>query len=716
MDSAEGSRTGGDTDSCVGELKAIRALSQKINAECAIDELIQSAMDEVSRIVQPDMVLFFIRDGERLMLKGKYPEGPAKAAALMPIHSVGECLCGLSVRDDEPKYSKNIHQDPRCTWDDCKNSGFTSFAALPLRTRRRVIGVLGLASYLERDFGLRGDFLETLANEISIAYHHRLLLEESARYTDQLKSKNAELRELQRMRRESERQFLEQRIMLQTVFNGIPDPLILLDHELRVKMLNQAARAYYRIDSVAEFHAPTCHALFKGLPDPCERCRVPAHVQNGVGGVYERKGLRDPDRLEKISIYPLKGIGGAKGGCVLHIHDITDEKRMERELQQADKMISLGILVSGVAHEINNPNNFIMLNTRILDDSWQSIIPILDTHYDETGQFLMGGLPYLEMKAAVPKLLEGITGGTQRIMRIVQDLKDYARYQPGDNRAPFDVNQTLERAIALVSNQIKSSTSRFTVDYGKDLPMVQGDWQKIEQVIINLIQNACQALPDSDRGISVKSFLDRQTAMVAVTVADEGSGIPQAILPRIMDPFFTTKRDTGGVGLGLSVSSKIIRDHGGHLTADSHEGKGTTFTAWLPVEQRRTKTRVLVVDDEAHIRDMVGRCLHKAGRYTVKEATNGVEACFMLGTETPDILILDLTMPVMDGTEVCQQIRKTPSLHDVKVIIIAGDDESAKARMVRELGFRNILQKPLTDKDLVAAVESVFQAREEAVP
>jgi signal transduction histidine kinase/CheY-like chemotaxis protein len=689
------------------ELKSIRALSLKVNAECSMDELVACAMEEVLRVVKPDMVLFFVRDGDRLILRSKCPGTPGMAEALTPVHRVGECLCGLCVRDDEPKYSRNIHHDPRCTWDECRKSGFTSFAALPLGGRQRVIGVLGLAAYGERDFSLQRDFLETLANEISIAYHHCILVDDLTRYADELKTKNGELKKAERMRKESEKRLHGHQAMLQSVFNGIPDPLILLDHDLRVKMLNQAAAAYYRIDSVEGVKEKTCHALFKGLPEPCERCKVPAHIRNGLGGVYERNGLHDPDKIEKISIYPLKSAEGTEGGCVLHIHDITDEKRMEQELQQADKMISLGILVSGVAHEINNPNNFIMLNTRILEDSWKSVMPILDAHYEESGDFAMGGLPYLEMKEAVPKLLSGITGGTQRIMRIVEDLKDYARYQPGEVRAPLDVNQTLERAIALVSNQIRHSTSRFSVSYGEDLPMIQGDWQKIEQVIINLIQNACQALPDPGRALSVRSCLDRQAGLVAITVADEGTGIPKAILPRIMDPFFTTRRETGGVGLGLSVSSKIVRDHGGRLTVDSQEGKGTTFTVGLPVEQRRNKTRVLVVDDEAYLRSTVGRCLHKAGRYIVKEATNGVEACFMLGSETPDILILDINMPVMDGVEVCRQIRKTQSLKDVQVVVITGDRESRKARIISEMGYR-ILEKPFSAEELVEAVEAVF--------
>jgi signal transduction histidine kinase/ActR/RegA family two-component response regulator len=538
---------------------------------------------------------------------------------------------------------------------------------------------------------------------------NRELEERMAHRTVELLTTNERLTREISEREAAEKKLVENRIMLQTVFDGISEPLLLIDRKLNIRMLNETARKYYQLPSEMEPLGRMCHQLFNGHVLPCEGCPVAANIAEGQSRTFERKGFMNPDRDEKVSVYPIKTTGGGFEGCVLHIRDMTDEKRMEQELMQADKMISLGILVSGVAHEINNPNNWIMLNAPILLETWNSILPILDAYYEKSGDFSVGGLPDLEMKEAVPRLLSGILGGSKRIMKIVNDLKDYARYQPGDERAPVDINKMLGNAVSLVENQIKKSTDHFTVDYDKTLPPIQGDWQKLEQVMINLLQNACQALPDSSKAIYLKSFFDKRTGMVAICVRDEGVGISGKNLSRITDPFFTTKGDAGGTGLGLSVSSKIVKNHGGHLTVMSQEGRGASFTILLPLEQRSEKVKVLVVDDDADIRTLMASVLNIKGRYAIREAMNGAEACLMLGTEAPDVLILDINMPDMNGLEVCRQIHKTPSLFGLKVIIITGHTGSQRARAIMELGFTNILAKPFTPQQLRQAVESVLR-------
>jgi C4-dicarboxylate-specific signal transduction histidine kinase len=253
---------------------------------------------------------------------------------------------------------------------------------------------------------------------------------------------------------------------------------------------------------------------------------------------------------------------------------------------QASKMVALGTLVSGVSHEVNNPNNFIMLNAPILKEAWDHAMPILKEYYEQNGDFLLGGMRYTEIRGKVPALFSGILDGSKRIKRIVEDLKNYVREESGDMRQSLDVKAVLSSAISLLANMINKSTNRFVIEYGNDLPAIMGNFQRLEQVMINLIQNACQAIDDKERGVFVSSSFDPAKGEVVILVRDEGSGIPEEALAHITDPFFTTRQDQGGVGLGLSISLKIVEELGGTLCFHSEAARGTTAEIRLPIDRQ----------------------------------------------------------------------------------------------------------------------------------
>lgn len=274
------------------------------------------------------------------------------------------------------------------------------------------------------------------------------------------------------------------------------------------------------------------------------------------------------------------------------LQDITQRKLAEEQnrLQQerlvrSEKLVALGTLVSGVAHEINNPNNFIMLNAPMLREVWESALPILDEYHEQAGDFLLGGLEFSEMRDQVPELIQGVLEGAKRIRNIVQELRDFARPHPNSGQEIVDLNQVVKAALVLVHNVIEKATAHFRVSYSRDLPTVRGNFQRLEQVIINLIQNACQSLDKKNGAVWVATTYDEALEQVLVTVGDEGRGIPQDMLKQITDPFFTTKRDSGGIGLGLSISSNIAHEHGGTLEFSSEEGRGTVATLRLPLNR-----------------------------------------------------------------------------------------------------------------------------------
>ena len=384
-------------------------------------------------------------------------------------------------------------------------------------------------------------------------------------------------------------------------------------------------------------------------------------------------------------------------------------KNSQFQLIQANKMVALGTLVAGVVHEINNPNNFIAINTSVVGKAWQSIIPILEEYYTANGDFHIGGLPFSTMRERMLQLLAGIADGSNRIKKIVGDLKRFA--QPGMPTAleHIDVNSVVKSALVLLGNMIKNATHNFKVEYGLKIPLIDGNFLQLEQVVINLLQNACQALPEKGKGIFVSTSYDQEEQTVLIEVRDDGVGIPENCLSQVMDPFFTTKRSAGGTGLGLSVSATIVKEHHGHINVASESGQGATFTVSLPVSQKKAMLKVLVVDDEDGVRKMLTKLFEKEYKCLVKEASGGTEACIKLGTFRPDLLVLDIKMPDMDGVEVCRKIKEEPELADLKVIIITGFPDSHEAREIAKIGFTNFCPKPTALRDLRAMLDKILR-------
>jgi PAS domain S-box-containing protein len=272
------------------------------------------------------------------------------------------------------------------------------------------------------------------------------------------------------------------------------------------------------------------------------------------------------------------------------INDITDLKKAEaaaviknRQLKQADKMASLGILVSGIAHEINNPNNFILLNIHLFSKIWKDITPILDEYYNNNGDFVIAGMLYSRSKDKIAQSIDGIYIGSERIQNITKSLTEYARADSGKLNEKVDINKVVEMSILITNNLIKKSTNNFQVEYGKNLPSIYGNAQQLEQVVINLITNACQSLSDPSEAIKISTYYNAERKKVRIRIEDQGVGINETDLKYIMDPFFTTKRNMGGTGLGLSVSDSIVKSHGGTLLLKSGKGKGTMARVSFPV-------------------------------------------------------------------------------------------------------------------------------------
>ncbi len=269
------------------------------------------------------------------------------------------------------------------------------------------------------------------------------------------------------------------------------------------------------------------------------------------------------------------------------IRDITEQINMQQEIMafqskmiSTNKLAALGILVSGIVHEINNPNNFIAVNSNILANLWDSALPILEHYTEEEGNFELAGIPIAQVKEIVPNLFDGLKKGSSRIKNIVANLKGFAKNDNGSIECKVGINQVILEALSIIGHQIYNFTDNFVVDLANNEIYAIGNHQQLEQVIINLVMNALQSLPDKQHGVHISTVLDKQKGIV-VTVKDEGMGISKTALDKITKPFYSTRLKEGGTGLGLFISSAIINEHKGSMHFFSEPGIGTTVVVTL---------------------------------------------------------------------------------------------------------------------------------------
>lgn len=402
------------------------------------------------------------------------------------------------------------------------------------------------------------------------------------------------------LRKETEKQIRESQRRLATLMSNLPGMVYRCKNRKKCPMEFVSEGSLALTGYPPETFMKDGTVSYDELIHPDDREKVWKEIQKALrkGTAFQLEyRIKDAAGKEKWVWEQGQGIRDDSGNIVAiegFITDITEHKQaealakqQEQQLLQADKMATLGVLVSGVAHEINNPNNYILLNGKIFARVWKDIQSILREHYQESGDFLMAGMPYSKAHEKIGQLIHGITEGAERIQKIVQSLKDFARQDRGDLNQLVDVNKVVESAIIIVQNLIKKSTNRFTVTYGENLPPVKGNFQQLEQVVINLLTNACQALTGSGGGLSIRTEYEESSQRITITVKDEGSGISPENMKHIMDPFFTTKRDSGGTGLGLSISYNIARAHQGNLRLQSQPGEGTTAVLTLPALKNR---------------------------------------------------------------------------------------------------------------------------------
>ena len=387
------------------------------------------------------------------------------------------------------------------------------------------------------------------------------------------------------------------------------------------------------------------------------------------------------------------------------VRDVSERKKLDDEkrdlygqLLQAEKMAALGQTISGVAHELNNPLATIL--------SWAERLAQKTTLDD-----------------SVRRGVETILGESERAARIVRNLLTFARKRQ-TTRAMVDVNQVVRETVALRSYEQRVSNIRVINALAAGLPNVFADGYQLQQVLLNLVINAEQAMLSAHgRGVLVvRTWHDVERESVILEINDDGPGIPEDVQPKIFDPFFTTKDVGKGTGLGLTVAYAIVQEHGGRIRLESRAGAGASFYIEMPVtgaslaQASGSRLRlnapvesvagasILLVEDETPLASAVTDSLTDAG-YVVDRAANGEEALEKVRTAPFDLIVCDLKMPRMDGKAFHRALAQVAPALQRRVIFVTGDVAGTDAEtFLKDSGCR-WLAKPFRLADLLRAVK-----------
>ena len=457
------------------------------------------------------------------------------------------------------------------------------------------------------------------------------------------------------------------------------DAIVTLDANGRFTTVNHAAEiisGYRREELVGQWFAPM-------LSDD-ELPKALGHFQKalaGETGLFETQFYRKDGEGRTISVTYSTPQRDEEVLCL--IRDVTDQKMLQEQLIQSEKMSAIGQLVSGVAHELNNPLAGISAFAQLL---------LAEKRF-----------PPDQRTAA-----ETIYSEARRASRIVQNLLTFARQHKAE-KGPAAMNQVLDDTLELRGYELRVRGIDVRREYDEALPDTMGDAHQLQQVFLNLITNAEQAMERAEgRHHRLTVRTRRAGEAIRIEIEDTGGGVPANLLERIFNPFFTTKPTGHGTGLGLSISLGIVREHEGRIWVENAPQSGARFVVELPVIVPRVSgefpaalaahpvgdsLHILVVDDEASVRVALQRYLAARG-HDVETTASGQDALGLLRAGEYDAVIVDMRMPDLSGEQLFEELRSADREHAERVIFTTGDLVSEQMRRFLDGSGRPCVPKP----------------------
>jgi len=692
------------------ELSAIHTIGRELISSTSLEDIIGAILDQISKNLDPDMCLLFLRKGQDLHLAGMHQKNKKCSIEANHFHRVGECLCGISVSSDNAVYSTDIHADPRCTLTECKNAGITSFTAIPLKCKDKIIGTLGIASIKKRDFKDKRNFLEAVAHDVAIALDNSLLYDQVLQNSKKLETELSERKRAQEALQKSE---LKHKSLIKNipgmVYMMSPDGSIELASGLEkicgytIEELNRKEKKWFSIIHPEDLNSvlDDASALRSGPRNLVQLYRITTKTGE-IRWVEDRKSALFGDR-------------GRYSGADGIVFDVTDPKKAEKEnselanrLQHVQKMESIGTLAGGIAHDFNNILSAMLGYT----DLAISDLPENSRKRQQLKQVLKAGW---------------------RAKDLVRQILTFSR---NDERQliPIKIQPIIKDCLTLLKASIQK-TIDISTDIDGNCKNILADPTLVHQVVMNLCTNAYHAMKNSGGilGIALhpirlrnQKHVDSGTLKAGLylklEVADTGGGMDQSIQDKIFEPYFTTRDKDEGTGLGLSVVHGIIKSLDGGIDVQSTPGKGTRFTVYFP-ETKKAHTidrdegpakpiakgtgHILLIDDEANLLHMNSWIIEELG-YEVTAKNNGVEALETFKTSPADfdLIITDMTMPKMTGTQLAKHILDIRP--GMPIIICTGHSELINADQARELGIRGYLEKPILMATLANMIKNTL--------
>jgi len=488
---------------------------------------------------------------------------------------------------------------------------------------------------------------------------------------------------------------------LSSVINSVQAGIILFDPTGRLRFSNARFAQYFPLDlqdlKQVERFEELEHLLAQRFRDPAS---FSAPWKSFVAGGAQPKHdeleiIRPANRVLDRFSRPVLDAGGRAIGWLELYNDVTGERQIQSKLLQTEKMAALGQLVSGIAHELNNPLTTIM----------------------GYGQLLLGhGLTPAQLSEARKVFHEA-----ERARRIVKNLLYFARENKPE-RTRVGLNEIIERTLALRSYELRVENIAVKCDLASDLPETMADPYQLQQVVLNLLVNAEQALLE-DRGQGRVWIRTRRVgdSRIALEVSDDGPGIKPEVASRIFDPFFTTKPSGVGTGLGLSIIYGIVQQHDGEVTFENQRGAGAKFTVELPLiaiptrnrdlipshparqSPNATSGRILVVEDEPSVAQLIADVLREEG-HQVETVLDSQEGLTRLSRNWYDLVICDLRMPRLDGPAFYDALVRAGSSEQNRIIFVTGDILAPRTLEFLETNGLPYLAKPFLVEELKLAV------------